>query len=59
MLAAVERLPEPHRSIVKLRHVEGRSFAEIGTRLACSPFRARRAWYEALQLLKRELKDQA
>lgn len=59
MLAAVERLPEPQRSIVRLRHVEGRTFAEIGTRLECSPFRARRAWYEALQQLQRELKERA
>lgn len=55
--AAVNRLPEPHRTILRLRNRDGRSFTEIGAAQHCSEVRARRAWYEALLLLQQELKE--
>lgn len=59
MQDAMERLPEPHRTILRLRHREGQTFEQIGVAEKCSPFRARRAWYEALLLLQQELKERA
>jgi len=54
---AVSNLPEPHRTILWLRHRDGKTFDEIGAHLDCSPFRARRAWCHALLMLQRELKE--
>jgi RNA polymerase sigma-70 factor (subfamily 1) len=59
LLGFIERLPEPHRTTLQLRYRDGKSFVEIGAEQKCSPFRARRMWYEALLLLQRELKERS
>jgi RNA polymerase sigma-70 factor (ECF subfamily) len=54
--AAVERalewLPERHRRAIRLRHMEHRSFAEVGQELGCSAGAARKVWLRAMVQLR-------
>jgi RNA polymerase sigma-70 factor (ECF subfamily) len=49
---ALERLPERHRRAVRLRHMEHRSFAEVGQVLGCSADAARKVWLRAMVQLR-------
>jgi RNA polymerase sigma factor (sigma-70 family) len=46
---ALERLAEPDRELILLRHREHRTFEEIGQRLGCLTAEARRRWFQALE----------
>jgi len=52
---AIERLPEPYREVILLRHREQGSFEEIGRRLGRSPDAARMLWWRAFERLAEEL----
>jgi RNA polymerase sigma-70 factor (ECF subfamily) len=49
---ALERLPERHRRAIRLRHMERRSFAEVGRELGCSADAARKVWLRAMVQLR-------
>ena len=46
--AALERLSDDHRRVLRLRHQENRSFEEIGRLMNRSPEAARLLWYRAV-----------
>jgi len=51
MANALARLPEDYREVVTLRHVEGRSFDEIGEHMNRSSGAVRMLWMRALERL--------
>lgn len=53
--AALRRLPEHYREVIRWRHDEGLGFEAIGDRLAISADGARKLWARALVCLKRDL----
>lgn len=55
--AALSRLPERYRRTVVLRHLEGKSFADVGRELGCSADAARKVWLRALVQLKAVLES--
>src|SRR5262245_41299502 len=48
--AALARLPDRYREVIRLRYREQRSFAEIGAALGCSAEAARKVWARAVDL---------
>jgi RNA polymerase sigma-70 factor (ECF subfamily) len=52
---ALDRLPEPSRQVVILRHRENLSFEEISQALGRSEAAVRKMWFRALESLAREL----
>jgi len=56
MMQAVDRLPEHHREVLRLRHQEGQSFEDIGARTGRSAEAVRKLWARAVELLKEHLK---
>jgi RNA polymerase sigma-70 factor (ECF subfamily) len=52
---AVDRLPEDYRQVITLRHLEERSFEEIGPLMQRSPDAARKLWARAIERLRQEL----
>jgi len=50
------RLPEEYRRAIQMRHVDEKSFAEIGAALGKSAEAARKIWFRALARLRQELK---
>jgi RNA polymerase sigma-70 factor (ECF subfamily) len=54
--AAMEELPEDHREVLVLRHLEGLSYAEIAERMGRpTDEAARKLWARALEALRRRL----
>jgi RNA polymerase sigma-70 factor, ECF subfamily len=53
--AAIERLPEPFRNVIYLRHREHCSFAEIAGRCDRTVDAARKLWQRAVERLAEEL----
>ena len=51
MAAALARLPEDYREVITLRHLEGKSFDEIASRLGRSAGAVRMLWMRALERL--------
>jgi RNA polymerase sigma-70 factor (ECF subfamily) len=49
---ALARLPEHYRQVIALRHLENRSFAEIGELLGRTPDAARMLWARAVKELQ-------
>jgi RNA polymerase sigma-70 factor, ECF subfamily len=56
---ALERLPDPYRQAIEMRHVQNLSFHEIGQRLNRSQEAARKLWARAVRQLQRELEIDA
>jgi len=54
--AAFRRLPEDYRRVIEMRHVQGRSFAEVGAALGRSAGAVRKLWVRAIEQLKAELR---
>src|SRR5262249_23830623 len=52
---ALERLPDDYCRVITLRHLEKRSFEEIGPLLQRSPDAARKLWTRAIERLRQEL----
>lgn len=52
---ALEQLPAHYRTILRQRHQEGRSFAEIGETLGASAEAARKLWCRAIERLQQVL----
>jgi RNA polymerase sigma-70 factor (ECF subfamily) len=52
---ALARLPDDYRRVITLRHLEERSFDEIGPLLERSPDAARKLWTRAIERLRQEL----
>lgn len=50
------RLSPDHQDVLRMRHWEGLSFIEIGSRLDRSPDAARKLWYRALERLEDEMR---
>jgi RNA polymerase sigma factor (sigma-70 family) len=50
--AAVAELSEQARNLIRLRNVERRSFAEVGSMLGCSADAARKRWVRAVADLR-------
>jgi RNA polymerase sigma-70 factor (ECF subfamily) len=50
---ALERLPEDHRRVLVLRHLEGLSFPEVAQRMSRSVEAAKKLWMRALDRLRR------
>jgi RNA polymerase sigma-70 factor (ECF subfamily) len=50
----LERLPEDHRDVLVLRHLEGLSHEEIARRMGRSPGAVRMLWVRALARLQVE-----
>ncbi len=55
MIEVLERLPATHREVLRLRHFEGLSHAEIAERLGKSEAAVRQQWVRALAQLRRAL----
>jgi RNA polymerase sigma-70 factor (ECF subfamily) len=55
LAAAMEKLPDDYRQVIRLRHREGKSFAEIARVLERSEDAVGKLWARALQSLSREL----
>ncbi len=53
--AALDRLPERYREVIRWHHDDGLTFEAIGGRLAISGDAVRKLWARALVSLKREL----
>ncbi|MGE3804011.1 MAG: RNA polymerase sigma factor [Gemmataceae bacterium] len=53
--AALARLPDEYRLVLRLREEEKKSFADIGAALERSAEAARKLWARALQRLKQEM----
>jgi RNA polymerase sigma-70 factor, ECF subfamily len=51
MASALARLPEDYREVITLRHLEGRSFDEIGAQMGRSAGAVRMLWMRALERL--------
>lgn len=54
---ALDRVGEPHRTVLVLRAWERKTFVEIGETIGKSAESARKAWGRAVLLLKRELRE--
>lgn len=54
---ALERLPEDHREVLVLRHLEGLGFPEIAQRLDRSAGAVRVLWTRALKNLREEMRS--
>ncbi len=52
LLLAISVLPEDYRQVIKLRHFEGLSFAEIALRLGRNSGATRMLWVRAVEKLK-------
>jgi RNA polymerase sigma-70 factor (ECF subfamily) len=52
--AALDRLPDDYRRVLRLRFEEERSFEDIGRLLGLTPNAARKLWVRAVQRLQRE-----
>lgn len=57
LAAAIEQLPPNYREVIRLRHFEGLSFAEIATALERSAGATRMIWLRALERLRELLGD--
>ncbi len=57
ILAALERLPEPHRSVVILREVQGLSYQEIGEVLEMPMSNVRVTLHRGRRRLREELRE--
>ena len=55
LLETLDRLPPAQREILRLRHFEGLSHAEIAARLDLSPDAVRQKWVRALRGLRRQM----
>jgi RNA polymerase sigma-70 factor (ECF subfamily) len=55
--AAVDRLPEHYRDVIRLHHFDGLTFADVGERLGRSPQATRQLWWHALWRLRDLLGD--
>lgn len=55
LAVALSRLPEDYQRVIRLRHQEQMSFAEIGENLGRSADAARKLWGRAIEYLQREL----
>lgn len=55
LLETLDRLPAGQREILRLRHFEGLSHAEIAARLDLSPDAVRQKWVRALRGLRRQI----
>lgn len=53
--AAMDRLPEDYRAILRLRYEDGLAFDEIAARLGRTPEAARKLWARAVARLQTEL----
>lgn len=49
---ALAGLPEHYRQLIRMRHLESRSFVEIGEALGCSADSVRKMWLRALEQLQ-------
>jgi len=54
--AAMQRLPEKHYEVIRLRNWDQMKFEEIGEKLNCSGEAARKLWARAIFALQRELR---
>jgi RNA polymerase sigma-70 factor (ECF subfamily) len=54
---ALERLKEPHRSVLIERTWHGASFSEIGMRIGCSAEAARKTWTRAVYAMEKILAE--
>ena len=52
--AALEKLPEDYRRVIRLRYEEKLSFEQIGREMARSPEAARKVWARAMDCLRDE-----
>lgn len=57
LYAALDRLPETYRQIIRLHHFDGVSFEEISRRFGRDIGVWRGMWYRALKCLQKELHD--
>ena len=55
LTAMVEELPAEQRECVKLRHLDGLRFREVGLRLRCTETTARTRYARAIERLRREV----
>lgn len=55
MFDALERLPEDHRLVVRLRHEQGLPFAEVAAQLGRSEDATRQLWCRAIRLWQNEV----
>lgn len=55
LLETLDRLPPGQREILRLRHFEGLSHAEIAERLDLTPAAVRQKWVRALRGLRRQM----
>lgn len=57
--AALARLPEEYQQVIRLRHQENLSFAEVGAAIGKSEDAAGKIWARALERLQKELGQKA
>jgi RNA polymerase sigma-70 factor (ECF subfamily) len=55
LLAALQRLPERQREVIRLRHFEGKPHAEVAAALGLSTAAVRQLWHRTLLRLREEL----
>lgn len=53
LAAALEQLPDDYRLVLQLRHIDGRSHAEIAEQLGRTSAATRMLWVRALEALKK------
>jgi RNA polymerase sigma-70 factor (ECF subfamily) len=54
---AIDLLPAPYRSVIALRHLEGRSFADVARRMERSEDSVKNLWFRALRHLRGTMGD--
>jgi RNA polymerase sigma-70 factor, ECF subfamily len=54
---AIDRLPEDHRRVIRLRYQDGRTFEEIGPLMGRTPNAVRLLWLRAIERVKLELRS--
>jgi RNA polymerase sigma-70 factor, ECF subfamily len=57
MRAAMDRLPESYRAILRLRHEDGLGFDEIAKRMERTPEAVRKLWARAVYRLQQEVDE--
>ena len=55
LMAAISQLPDAYQQVIKLRHFENLSFAEIAAKLGRSAGATRMLWVRAVEKLKHEM----
>jgi RNA polymerase sigma-70 factor (ECF subfamily) len=58
VIAAVERLPQPEREVVRLHGLEELSYESVAEKLGTTKERVRGAWERGIALLGRQLRKQ-